>query len=91
MKGPSWLSCLKSFDLAKGFSPDYMHGTLLGVSKLLINLWITPSKCRGTDHDLHSVVELIDDRIKQIKIPSEIHRLPRGIKEVKHWKGITYM
>ena len=90
MKGPSWLSCLNSFKIVEEFSPDYMHGALLGVTKLLINLWTAPSKCRGTDHDLHSVVDLLDERIQQMKIPSEIRRSPRGIKDVKHWKG-TYI
>lgn len=67
-----------------------MHGTLLGIAKTLLKLWTVTSKCHGTDHDLHSLIDVLDDRIKYITVPSEIRRSPRGIKDVKHWKGTYY-
>lgn len=88
VKGPSWLFCLKSFDFIKGFSPDYMHCILLGTTKTLLQLWTVTTKCCQTDHDLHLLVPVIDEHIKQITVPTEIRRSPRGIKDVKHWKGI---
>ena len=89
MKGPSWLSCLNSLDFVKGMSPDYMHCALLGMSKLLLKLWITPSICRDKPYDIRGSVDTINSRIKNILIPSEIRRKPRGIGDVKHWKGST--
>uniref|UniRef100_A0A8W8NV81 Uncharacterized protein n=1 Tax=Magallana gigas TaxID=29159 RepID=A0A8W8NV81_MAGGI len=38
IKGPSFLMTLKSYDFVKSTSKDYMHGVLLGIGKLLINL-----------------------------------------------------
>lgn len=89
VKGPSWLSCLNSLDFIKGMSPDYMHSTLLGVSKLLLKLWTTTSICRSTLHDIHGSADMriINNRIDKILIPSEIRRKPRGMADVKHWKG----
>ena len=75
--------------MVNGTSPDYMHCALLGVSKLLLNLWLDSSKCRGTDHDLRNAECIIDDRIKNIQIPSEINHVLRGVREMKHWKGTT--
>lgn len=87
VKGASWLCCLKSFDLIKGMSPDYMHCACLGVTKLLLNLWTDTARCRGTGHDLHADITLLDERIHQIAVPSEIRHKPRGISDMKHWKG----
>ena len=89
VKGPCSLGCLKSFDLIKGMSPDYMHCALLGVSKMLLHLWTDTSRCRGTLHNLHADVALLDRRIKDIEVPSEIHRKPRGISDLKQWKGMS--
>ena len=89
MKGPSWLTCLKSLDFITGFSIDYMHCVLLGVSKLLLSLWLEPSRCRGTSHDLHSQLNLLDDRFSRLHVPSMIRRKPRGLNDLKHWKGTS--
>lgn len=35
-------------------------------------------------HSLRSSIPLIDQRISQIEVPSEIRRKPRGLKELKH-------
>lgn len=47
VKGPTWLSCLKSLDLVRGMSHDYMHCGLLGLSKMLLGLWTDTAWCRG--------------------------------------------
>ena len=85
MNGPSWLQNLKSLDMIKGASPDYMHCTLLGVSKHLIALWT--EKCHGSVYDIHNQIPLLDKRIAQVQVPSEIRHKPRRITDVKHWKG----
>lgn len=81
------MSCLKSFDFIKGFSVDYMHCALLGVSKLLINLWFDPARCRNTLHDLRGDIRWIDKCLSCTQVPSLIRRKPRGISDLKHWKG----
>jgi hypothetical protein len=70
-----------------GMSPDYMHCALLGVSKLLLNLWTDTARCRSTNHNLHADVKILDERIAQITVPSEILHKPREISDMKHWKG----
>ena len=87
MKGPSWLSCLRSFDLVNGMSPDYMHCALLGVTKVLLKLWTDRTRSRDTIHDVHADIPVIDERMKRITVPTEIRRKPRGVGDVKHWKG----
>ena len=81
------VSCLTRLDLVRGISPEYMHSGLLGVSKHLLTLWTSTSRCSGTAHDLHSLIGVIDERIKTIKVPLELQRKPRGINELVHWKG----
>ena len=87
IKGETWLSCLTRLDLVRGISPKYMHSGLLGVSKHLLNLWTSTSRCSGTADDLHSPVGVIDDRIKTIKVPNELQWRPHDINELAHWKG----
>lgn len=65
-----------------------LHCALLGVSKLLLNLWTYSSRSRGTPHDLHSDVLLLNDRLSRVKVPSLIRRKPRGLNDLKHWKGV---
>ena len=72
IKGPTWLSCLKSFDMVKGMSPEYMHSALLGVSRLLLSLWTDGTRCRGTAHDLRSKLDLIETGINRIEVPLEV-------------------
>ena len=81
VKGPTWLSCLRHFDLIKSTSPEYMHLALLGVSKLVLGLWLKQSTA------MRANLNVIEERIKQIEVPTEICREPRGLSKVKHWKG----
>ncbi len=83
------MTCLKSFDFINGFSVEYMHCSLLGVSKLLLNLWMNPTRCNGTSHNLHGDIVWIDHcLINNVQVPSLIRRKPRGISVMKHWKGV---
>lgn len=88
IKGPSWLSTLESFDVVNGVSPDYMHCALLGVTKLLLGLWTDTSRCLRTHHDLHCHILSMDACIETFWTPSEITRKPRGLSQLKHWKGV---
>jgi len=87
IKGPTWLSCLKHFNIAIGVSPEYMHSALLGVSKAVLNQWMKEARSRGMFSNLHANMDVVGRRISQIEVPSEIRRKPRGVSELKHWKG----
>ena len=71
----------------KGVTPEYMHAALLGVSKLVLTMWMSDARSQGRFSDLHVNINKVEERIRQIEVPSEIRRRPRGISEVKHWKG----
>lgn len=79
------VSCLRHFDLVNSISPEYMHMTLLGVSKSVLKFWLKVSVT------LHTNLNEVEDRIKQNEVPSEICREPRALADVKHWKGATIL
>ena len=87
VKGPSWLSLLRNFDLVRGMGIDGMHGVLLGVQKLLLTLWFSPAFSK--EHlSISSKVENIDERLNQISPTFEVKRLPQPISEhLKYWKA----
>lgn len=87
IKGPTFLQCLQYYDLVDGVCIDYMHGVLLGVTKLLMNLWFSSEKS-SEFFSVSSLVDLVDKRIKNIKPPNSITRVPRSIKDhMKYWKA----
>lgn len=87
IKGPSFLMCLESFDFVKGVTIDYMHGALLGITKLLINLWFSGTYSKE-DFSLASNGGIIDKRLLNIKPPAYILRVPRTItNHFKYWKA----
>ena len=89
VKGPSGLVCLQHFNLVWGSSVEYMHCITLGVAKTLLSLWTVPAKSRGTLHDIQPDLQLIDKRIAQIQVPTEMGRRPRSIIDyLGDWKGI---
>ena len=81
------MSCLNSFDFITGFSVEYMHSALLGVSRGLFNLWLDPTHCRDTLHDLRGSIPQLNKLISLIQVPSLIGRKPRALTDLKHWKG----
>lgn len=83
---------MKHFDFVKGTSPEYMHCALIGVAKLLIGLWTDSAKCMGKGYDIRKHISAIDELMtsRNIQTPSEITRKPRGLSDVKHWKGTLH-
>ena len=87
IKGPSFLMGLQSYDFVEGASIDCMHGVLLGVTKLMIKLWIS-SPFSKEDFSLLEYSEVIDQRLLSIKPPNFITRVPRSISShFKYWKA----
>ena len=67
------------FDLVLGIVPDYMHGVLVGVTKQLRNLWLSPSRYKKP-WCIGNKVKAIDKRLKDMKPPDCIQRLPRELE-----------
>ena len=65
VKGFSWLSILQHHDIIQGTAIDYMHGVLLGVQKLLLNLWFNNSHSKK-GFSLYNMVSVVDERLKNI-------------------------
>ena len=78
VKGLSWFLYVPAFNLIRGTAIDYMHGTLLGVVKMLVNLWLDKQH-----HDepwyIGKWARELEKRYVSIKPPSCISRLPRSI------------
>ena len=88
VKGPSWLHFLTSFHSVKGIAIDYMHGTLLGIQKLLLKLWFSPTYSKER-HNCSHLSGVIDERLKTIFPTLDIKRLPRSVSEhLKYWKDL---
>lgn len=87
VKGFSWLSILRHHDIVRGTAIDYMHGVLLGVQKLLLNLWFGNTHSKE-EFSLYHLVNVVDQRLKNISPTLDIRRLPRSISEhLKYWKA----
>ncbi len=86
VKGPSLLTTLQCFDMAESFVPDYLHSVLLGVVRQITGLWFD-NKVPDVNVKNPSVLKEIDKRLKSVRPPSEITRLPRSVKERQKWKG----
>ena len=86
IKGPSWLGSFPEFDIIDGISIDYMHGSLLGVTRLLLKLWLQ-SQYHEENWYISSQKSVLDDRLSKIQPPDKIQRTPRCLDLVKFWKG----
>lgn len=73
------LAKLPWFDLVLGIVPDYMHGVLLGVTKQLLNLWLSPSRYKKPWF-IGNKTKAIDKRLKDMKPPDFIQRLSRELE-----------
>ena len=78
VKGFSWFMFVPKFDIIRGLAIDYMHGTLLGVTKMLLTLWLQKSTSKEPWSVSGRLTE-IDSRYMRIKPPSCITRLPRSL------------
>lgn len=86
-KGESGLKYLQSYNLVLGTVPDYMHGVLLGVTKSLMNLWFSPSSS-GKAFFIGNHLKAISEKMKKLKPPDSIERLPRDLeKHYNHFKA----
>ncbi len=79
IKYPSPLILLPHFDIVKGFVPDYMHSCILGVSKQITNLILLTLDS--------SLINVMDELVMNIKIPLQLARVTRSLKDRAVWKA----
>ncbi|XP_046404345.1 uncharacterized protein LOC124169703 [Ischnura elegans] len=93
IKGISPLVNLISFRMVWGFVPDYMHCVLQGVTKRWIRLWMNNVDKQYYIGDPKNIGR-IDDRMKRIRPPTLLKRLPflmknskdmRKARELENW------
>ncbi|XP_049273652.1 uncharacterized protein LOC125759283 [Rhipicephalus sanguineus] len=88
LKGPTALMNLKGLDLVNGYSVEYMHCVLQGVSRQLTETILSSSNSGQRFYSgAPSTLTEIDVRLLSIKPPHCITRLPRSIQERSHWKA----
>ena len=80
VKGFSWFMFVPKFDIRRGVAVDYMHGTLLGVVKMLLQLWMNKSYSSEPWSVSHQLRE-IESRYMSMSPPACISRLPRSLIE----------
>lgn len=90
INGIKSLSCMIAaldFDLINGFSVDYLHCILLGVTRKMMNLWLDSANHAEPYFISKKRQDELSKRIQNIKPISEITRKPRSILERKDFKA----
>lgn len=90
LNGIKNISCMiaaYNFDLVNGYSIDYMHCALLGVTKKLLDLWLNAENHSEPFYISKKRQVVLSSRIVSIRPVSEISRKPRSIFERKDFKA----
>ena len=72
VKGLTEVYLLQRFDIIEGFSCDYMHSCILGVTRQFVFLWCEST---GIPYYLGREIDNIDERIKKLRLPTGIGRM----------------
>ncbi|KAK3909735.1 Halomucin [Frankliniella fusca] len=88
VKGPTLLSKLVP-DIIRCTAIDIMHGVFLGVCRLQMTLWFS-SKYSNQPWSLHHLENVLDEKLRSIKPPSYVQRIPRSLKDIKLWKASEF-
>ena len=82
VKGPSWLCTIPNFDMIDGMSIDYMHCVLLGVTRMMLHLWLQPRFHKKLWYIRNNLL-VLDECLCTIKTPNEIQRTKKFIHFIK--------
>lgn len=88
IKGPTPLINVPHFDIIWGFTPDYMHCVLLGVTRQLTELWLS-SVGKPYYIGRPALLTVVDARLSNIK-PPLCFRLQRTLPLRKYWKAVEW-
>ncbi|XP_049527088.1 uncharacterized protein LOC119459693 [Dermacentor silvarum] len=86
VKGPTPLMNLPNFNLVWGFTPDYMHCVLLGVTRQITELYLSKVGEKFYIGD-PSHLNLLNERLCSMKPPAHFHRLQRSLSLRRFWKA----
>ncbi|XP_065288991.1 uncharacterized protein [Dermacentor albipictus] len=86
IKGPSPLINLRHFDIIWGFTPDYMHCVLLGVTRQLTDLWLTDVN----EPYYIGAPQVLNSSLQSLKPPLCFVRLQRSLALRKYWKATEW-
>lgn len=89
VKGSTLLSLLPCFDIIRGNVIDSMHCVYLGITKMMLNLWISVNY-RNEKWSLRKHMQKLNSRLAQIKPPNFVSRIPRSLDDLCHWKASEY-
>lgn len=73
-------------DFINGMAIDRMHCVDGGVMKKLMILFFD-KKYSHASFSLYSVIDIVNRRLTSIKPPKFIHRMPRTVADLLHWKA----
>ncbi|KAJ8669269.1 hypothetical protein QAD02_000528 [Eretmocerus hayati] len=85
IKGPSFLSLI-TFNYMISLIVDIMHCVHQGVVKNLMGFWFGVA-LRTHPVSLFPYISLINERIKRLRLPSFIQRIPRDVSDFTYWKA----
>lgn len=86
VKGLAFIASAPKFDLIRGVTIDYMHTVLLGVMKMLLDLWLN-KEYKNTSWYVGEQIKELDERLLSLSPPNRITRLPRKLSDLAHWKA----
>ncbi|XP_069102496.1 uncharacterized protein [Argopecten irradians] len=89
VKGISMLSVFPTFSLIRGTTIDYMHCVLLGIMKMMIGLWINQDH-RQEAWSIRASIDSINERIRCVRPPHLISRMPQNIDDYGDWKASEF-
>ncbi|KAK3921790.1 LOW QUALITY PROTEIN: putative cytochrome P450 520A1 [Frankliniella fusca] len=68
---------------------DAMHGAFSGLGKALLEWWFH-ADYSGNDFSSIHIIESVNARLTQIKVPSFLNKFPRSVSELSPWKSLDY-
>ncbi|XP_067203636.1 uncharacterized protein [Linepithema humile] len=74
-------------DFIKGIGIDRMHCADGGTIKKILTL-VSDAKYKNCVFSLHAVINEVNSRLIAIKPPKFIHRMPRSVADLIHWKAL---
>ncbi|XP_040357221.1 uncharacterized protein LOC121046732 [Ixodes scapularis] len=87
-KGPSPAVNLPHFDLVWGFTVEYMHAVLLGVTRQITELLLSSANSSERYYiGSPCLAAAVDKRLLAIKPPHSFTRLPRSLGTRGNWKA----
>jgi len=89
IRGFSPFSLLPNFNLVDSNSPDYLHSTLIGVTKRWTKQ-ILNTKNHSEEFYCGKLTNIINKRIDSLQVPSFVNRLPRNLSMLAFWKASEF-